>query len=403
MIELHLKEGGPPLMVELEEGVVKRLVAIGVVVATPLGAGRWELRACQKVGVVSIGGVMIWVRPKLTIARLLWLIGWAHRALFEAPGPVALEESDDLVPALAEAFCAQAERALQQGLLQGYREVEGSEAVLRGRLRTEDQLRHRFGLAVPLLIRYDDFLADIAENQILKAASSRLLMLDGIGADVRARLRRVRGLLADVSDIPARAVLPVWRPTRLNSRYHDALALAELILSGGSLEQEPGQLRIDGFLVDLSKVFENFVAETLGASLEDLGGRCQPQDQYTLDDQATIDIRPDLVWRIGGRPVAVMDAKYKAEKPSGFPQADVYQALAYATAYQLGDAHLVYAHGNEVAQEWTVRHAGIRIVAHTLDLDMPPADVLGQVEELASRIALSAGIRSVPGADTASA
>jgi 5-methylcytosine-specific restriction enzyme subunit McrC len=179
-----------------------------------------------------------------------------------------------------------------------------------------------------------------------------------------------------VSDIPRRALLPGWRPTRLNSRYHDALALAELVLSGGSLEQEPGQLRIDGFLVDLSKVFETFVAENLGASLEGLSGRCRAQDPYTLDEQATIDIRPDLVWRIGGHPVAVIDAKYKAEKPSGFPQADLYQALAY-----------------EIAQEWTVRHAGIRIVAHTLDLDMPPADIFGQVDALGSRIAQSAGVR----------
>jgi 5-methylcytosine-specific restriction enzyme subunit McrC len=403
VIEIHLREGGPSLVEAMDESVVKRLVGAGVVTATPLGAGRWDLRACQKVGVVRIGEVMLWVKPKLTVARLLWLLGWARRALFEAPGPVSLEASEDLVPALAEAFCAQAERALRQGLLQGYREIEGSESVLRGRLRTGDQLRHRFGLAVPLLISYDDFLADIAENQILKAATSRLLVLDGVGANVRARLRRLRGLLIDVSDIPPRSSLPVWRPTRLNSRYHDALGLAQLVLSGGSLEQEPGQLRLDGFLVDLSKVFETFVAENLGASLEKLSGRCQAQDPYTLDEQATIDIRPDLVWRIGGNPVAVIDAKYKAEKPSGFPQADLYQALAYATAYRLDDAHLVYAHGNEIAQQWTVRHAGIRIVAHTLDLDMPPADIFGQVDELASRIARSAGVRSDFEVGTASA
>ncbi len=376
----------------LEEGVAERLVATGVVVATPLGSRRWELRAGRKVGVVRIGELTIWVNPKVTIARLFWLLGWATRAVFQAPGPVNLDETEDLVPALAEAFCAHTERSLRGGLLQGYREVDGSEAVLRGRLRTGDQLRQRFGLPVPLLIRYDDFLADISENQILKAAASRLLLLDGIGGAVRARLRRVRGLLVDVSDVPLRVPLPSWRPTRLNARYHDALWLAGLILSGGSVDQEPGRFRLDGFLIDLHQVFENFVARTLGAALERRQGRCQAQDRYTLDDQATIDIRPDLVWRIGGCPVAVVDAKYKAEKPAGFPQADVYQALAYATAYRLGDAHLVYAHGNEVAQEWTVRHAGVRIVAHTLDLDQAPGAILDHVEALAGRIARAAGL-----------
>jgi 5-methylcytosine-specific restriction enzyme subunit McrC len=379
---------------ELDEPVVERLVTAGVVVATPLGAGRWELWAGRKVGVVRIGSVTVWVRPKITIARLLWLLGWARREVFEAPGPVSLHEMDDLVPALAEAFCAQAERALQKGLLQGYREVEASEAVLRGRLRTGDQLRQRFGFAVPLLIGYDDFLVDIAENQILKAATSRLLLLDGIGEAVRARLRRIRGLLADVSDVAPGALLPTWHPNRITTRYHDALWLAELVVSGGSVDQEPGRLRLDGFLVDIHQVFENFVVETLGAALERRSGHCQAQDRYTLDDQATIGIRPDLVWRIGGRPVAVIDAKYKAEKPAGFPQADVYQALAYATVYRLDDAHLVYAHGNEVAREWTVRHAGVRIVAHTLDLDQAPAAILGQIEALAGRIIRAAGLES---------
>ncbi len=87
----------------------------------------------------------------------------------------------------------------------------------------------------------------------------------------------------------------------------------------------------------------------------------------------------------------MIDAKYKAEKPSGFPQADLYQALADATAYMLDEAHLVYAAGNEPAQQWTVRHCGVRITAHTLDLDQAPADVLEQVAALAERIGRRVG------------
>lgn len=215
-----------PLRARKDETIVESLVRNGVVVATPLGSARWELRAGPKVGVARIGGVTVWVKPKVTIARLLWLLGSARKAVFEAPGPVSLEEADELVPALAEAFYAQAERALQAGLLKGYREVEGAETVLRGQLRTGDQLRRRFGLAVPLLVRYDDHLVDIAENQILKAAGSRLLTLPGMGGAVRSRLQRLRGLLVDVGDVVGGPDLPTWHPTRLNARYHDALLLA---------------------------------------------------------------------------------------------------------------------------------------------------------------------------------
>jgi len=40
------------------------------------------------------------------------------------------------------------------------------------------------------------------------------------------------------------------------------------------------------------------------------------------------------------RPGAVVDAKYKAERASGFPNADLYQMLAYCTALGLRDGHL---------------------------------------------------------------
>jgi len=97
-------------------------------------------------------------------------------------------------------------------------------------------------------------------------------------------------------------------------------------------------------------------------------------------------MRPDLVWYLNGAPAAVIDAKYKAEKPAGFPDADLYQMLAYCTALRLSDGHLVYARGNAEEVTHTVRHAGITIHAHTLDLGVPPIDLLKQVNELAARI-----------------
>jgi len=387
LTELHLQEGGPELVCHLREGLAERLVEAGVVSVVPLGVGRWELRANQKVGVIRIDNVTVWVKPKVSISKLLWLLGWSSKAFFTAPGPVELGEAEELVPALAEAFVAQSERALQAGLLQGYREIEGTENVLRGRLRIGDQLRKRYGLPVPLLVRFDDHLVDIPENQILKAAVNKLLMLSGVAGGVRDRLRTLRGVLVDVGELPPRGPLPTWQRSRLNARHHDALALAEIILGNGSVEHEPGRLRVDGFLVDLAKVFENFVTATLGRALEAIAGRCSAQDPFTLDEDGDVAIRPDLVWRISDRPAAAIDAKYKAEKPYGFPQADLYQALAYATAYGLHEAHLVYAKGNETARAWTIRGHRVRITAHTLDLEQPPESILQQIDQLAALIA----------------
>jgi 5-methylcytosine-specific restriction enzyme subunit McrC len=64
-----------------------------------------------------------------------------------------------------------------------------------------------------------------------------------------------------------------------------------------------------------------------------------------------------------------LDAKYKAEKPSGFPDADLYQMLAYCPALRLRRGHLVYAKGNEAADHHVVRNSGVEIVQHVLDLE----------------------------------
>ena len=97
-------------------------------------------------------------------------------------------------------------------------------------------------------------------------------------------------------------------------------------------------------------------------------------------------MKPDIVWRVDGRAVSVIDAKYKAEKPSGFPNANLYQLLAYCTVLGLRVGHLVYAAGNEQPTRYTVRQAGTEIICHALNLGDPPGALLMGISHLASTI-----------------
>lgn len=394
MTELRLAEGDPPLIVPLADGVGEALAASEVVTAYRLGGGQWEIAANTKVGVAAVAGVTLWIRPKVEIRRILFLLGYAKK-----PGwrddTVELAEVTDLVPALAHAFAHQAERALELGLLQGYVEIDDSLTVLRGRLREQDQLRQRFGIALPLLVRFDDHTVDIAENQLIRATSEFLLRVPGVTPRTRARLRGLRQSLADVNPHVRGTPLPRWAPTRLNARYHVALWLAELILRGNAVDQAPGDVRLGGFLVDMAKVFEDFLTAALTEAFRLHGGWCRPQDRHHLDVHDLIVMKPDLVWYLDSKPAAVIDAKYKAEKPAGFPDADLYQMLAYCTALGLDDGHLVYAKGNATEVTHKVRPAGVTIHAHTVDLDTQPAMLLGQITDLAARIAATAAV-SVP-------
>lgn len=384
MIDLHLVEGGEPAVVRLDDAAGDLLAHSGVVDAYRLGGGLWQVAPTTKVGVASMGDVTVWVKPKVEIARILFLMGFARDPGWRTDA-VELEPVHDLVPALARAFVDQAEPALEQGLLQGYVEMEDSLPVLRGRLREQDQLRQRFGVAVPLLVRFDDYTVDIPENRILRAATEALLCLPGVDPDTRRRLRGVRLLLSDVGR-HARAA-DSWRPTRLNTRYQVALWLADLILAGDAVDQSPGDVHISGFLVDMAKVFEDFLVTALARSLDRYGGICRPQARLHLDVGTQVAIRPDLVWYRDDEPAAVVDAKYKVEKPAGFPDADLYQMLAYCTALRLPEGHLVYAKGSAVVNRHEVLNVDVVIMTHTIDLALPPAALLAQVDALATNVA----------------
>ncbi len=162
--------------------------------------------------------------------------------------------------------------------------------------------------------------------------------------------------------------------------------LAELLLRRNAVDQAPGGVRIGGFLVDMAKVYEDFLTAALTESFRRHGGWSRAQDRHYLDTDGKVAMKPDLVWYVDGVPAAVVDAKYKVEKPAGFPDADLYQMLAYCTALELGAGHLVYAKGNAAETAHTVRHVGVTIHAHTLDLSSLPGDLLTQVNELADRI-----------------
>ena len=169
-------------------------------------------------------------------------------------------------------------------------------------------------------------------------------------------------------------------PARI-AAYQPALELAELILKGRSFEQRVGGLLVTGYLFNMAKVFEDFVTVALREALKPYGGRSRLQYATHLDEDANLPIRPDFVWLEEGRPRIVADAKYKAEKPSGFPQADLYQMLAYCTVLGLPEGHLVYAKGEDGCAH-VVRRAGVRIVTHALDLDVEPVKLLATVAEL---------------------
>ncbi|WP_306316455.1 MULTISPECIES: McrC family protein [unclassified Streptomyces] len=388
---VELVEHARPVRRALPDAVGRTLAASRIVEATPdpYVPGWWTLKANSKVGAVrlEVDGEAVYtlrITPKVAIGRLFFLLGYSLDPRGWRDSEVDVAEHRELLPALAYAFERQVEQAVGRGLLQGYRPTEESSLVVRGRIREAEQIRRRFGAALPVEIAYDEFTTDIAENRLLRAAVERLLRIPDVPRDVRSRLLHQRARLADVTPLVRGQEPPRWQATRLNSRYRHALHLARAILEGASAEHRTGELRINGFLFDMNKLFEDFVCVALREALLPYGGHSSLQAKgIHFDEDAAIRMKPDFVWYgDGGQPLLVADAKYKAGKPDGYPNADLYQMLAYCSALGLGAGHLVYAQGNAPHNRHQVRQAGTVLHQHALDLNQEPARLLAEVSML---------------------
>ncbi len=347
----------------------------------------YYLRPGSTVGAVEIGDLSVVIHPKIGIPQLLSLACYAVGQIKFQPEDFDYPEEMALPDVLALALHAQARRAFAAGLLHGYRTEEEALYGVRGRIRFEDQLRRRFGMAVPVEVRYDEFTEDIVANQLVKAAVIRLGGMPLRWRDARVGLGWVAAMLDNVSvvEFPENAV-PEVTFDRLNEHYRGVVALARLVLRHGAFQSSRGEVRAQGFLMDMNEVFQEFVTvalrEELGLSQDTFGERTID----SLDTAGAIKLRPDLVWSRGRTCVFVGDAKYKRIVHERVPNADLYQLLAYATAADLPGGLLIYAKGEGDADTYHVRHCGKRLEVAALDLEGSLNEVLGRVKELAVRV-----------------
>jgi 5-methylcytosine-specific restriction enzyme subunit McrC len=388
---VQLRENGEAAFQRLSNDVAAALNASKLVTVEPWFDGRYRLTPGGRVGAISLGHgertIEVRVAPKVGIARLLFLLGYAADPGWSDTS-IAVADSDDLLPSIADAFCREAIRALTYGVLQGYRVVDEALPLIRGRILEGAQMTRRFGLPLPVEVRYDEYDADIPENQLLLAACVLAQNVPRLRETTRSQLQQIRWQLDGVTLLVPGAPQPEWRPTRLNEPYIDALRLATLLLNHLSVEvaSQGANLPSASFVVSMWKVFEDFVTTALSEAMASAPGVTHTQHPVSLDVAGFVPMRPDLVHVSHGRAVAVVDAKYKYEHSDGYPNADAYQLLAYCTALQLRLGHLVYAKGNAQEREYDILQSPVTIRAHALDLSQQPHQLLGRIGLLADAI-----------------
>ena len=206
-------------------------------------AGTYHLTPGSHIGAFESGELSVAIRPKLAIARVLFLASYAMGAFkLREMDRFGFAEATTLVEALALALAAAARRAFAGGLVHGYRIEEEATYTVRGRIRIDDQLRRRFGAPLPIEVRYDDFTDDVIANRLVKAATVRLGRMRLSSRRSRDGLHWIATRLENVSLVEfSAAAVPEVKFDRLNEHYREVVALARLILRHTSFEATRGQ------------------------------------------------------------------------------------------------------------------------------------------------------------------
>ena len=261
--------------------------------------------------------------------------------------------------------------------------------TVRGRIRFDEQLRRRFGVPLPVEVRYDEFTDDVLAKPAGEGGGlggSGMMQLRSHGA--RRGLGWIAGMLDNVSfvEFPPDRV-PEVSFDRLNEHYADVVALSRLILRHGAFESGRGDVRASGFLMNMNVVFQEFVTVALREALGVSGDVFLEKVVRSLDEEGKIHLRPDLTWWDGRECVFVGDAKYKDLTDGTVPPTPICTSCLRTPRRSIcraGCWSMQRARGS--LRHTDVWHSSKRLEVAALDLSGTLDAVLERVGEVANRV-----------------
>lgn len=343
-----------------------------------IGATSW-------VGALAVPGLVVRVMPKVSVTNFFAMLGAGVSPDAFDHEHVTWSDTDELIDGVAYFAIRLIDSATMRGLVHGYVAREERMRTIRGRLLVEEFARRPWSAAEPQC-RFDDFTADIVENQLFRCTLQAMLSWPQLAPHVRREALRVLGRFEGVADTPATkhaAALPI---TRLNEHYEDAMRLSRLVLQAMSLSHEAGDQQANSLMVDMDDLFQRWIAQELDLRLAP-EMRIERDEDVWLDEGRALTMAPDLVVRRGSDVVLVGDAKYSMGADGYVASRDYLELVAYTSAMGLPTGLLVHCNTDRAPEsEIVIRNAGTRILCRPIRLDGSYAAVCRSLDSLADLV-----------------
>lgn len=347
-----------------------------ILVTPTIEPGKVILNPQQYVGVARMpSGLTIDLLPKVDLYNVMWMIAEVERlegvSFDRLDQQVHIRTFDDVLEPIARAFVELVEHLIDRGLYRTYIEQEDNLTAIRGRIDFREDLNRNVVLRHRTFCRFTEYSWDVPENQVIRQVV-HMLARWGFSSRLTDRLVSLDRQMDDITRTHLTSSdLSRFHYSRQSDHYRPIHRFCRLFLDGFSLSEGIGGSPFNGFLMDMNKLFESFVAIRLEAAIS----RRYPhmhlgrQQAYRLFEDHTNAINPDLVLTSREHIALVADTKYKRRVGADGSPSDYYQMITYCTVLGVNQGVLIYPrHELDVSHRLAVRGSDITLYEVSVDL-----------------------------------
>ncbi|NET07535.1 MAG: restriction endonuclease [Symploca sp. SIO2B6] len=340
---------------------------------SPKTGDHWRLAAQGWVGHIPLtSDFHIALRPKVQLGKLLRMLEYAYElnSFRFLEGLVDCQTLEEFYERLADILARRILNRGRQGFYCAYIPKTQHLPYVRGRIDIQQMVTRPWDTKIQC--QYEEHTADVEDNQIIAwtfwciARSS--LCTERVMPMVRRAYHLLQGFVTLQQCNPRTCIGRQYN--RLNEDYRPLHALCRFFLEHTAPSHEIGTNATLPFLVNMSQLYERFVAVWLKVHLETTLNKqaldIQSQERVYLGQTEGLYFDIDLVIYDTRTGIAkyVLDTKYKtADQPAS---ADISQMVAYAEAKGSQEAILIYP--TLLAEPLNIKVGNIRVRSLTFSI-----------------------------------